>query len=371
VVGQVGFSCALLLWGGLFLRSLDAAARVDPGLDPSGVVIGRVVLGSEVEPAARMALLDELRARVAAIPGVQSHGVATIVPLSFTGREEMRMPIDVDPADQRGRWVMVNRLGPGWLETVRIPLVAGRDFSSADRIGAPRVAIVNETAARQFWNGDAIGRRIGGAEVIGIARDSKYWTLGETIQPVVYTAQDQRPEAEVTLFMRTADVARGMTALRAEISRADPATFVDVRPMSDAVAAALVPARIGAILTGTFGAVGALLAMMGIYGLISFSVAERTREIGIYKAIGASTSRIVLLALSGTILPAVTGIAAGLGLGLLGARALAGFIVGVSPYDPVTMMGTVAVVLGAVVVASARPTLRAIRIDPLVILKVD
>jgi predicted permease len=371
VVGQVGLSCALLLWGGLFMRSLGAAARVDPGLDPSGVVIGRVVFGSDMEPAARTALLDELRARVAAIPGVQSQGVATIVPLSFTGREEMRMPIDTDLADQRGRWVMVNRVGPGWLETVRIPLLAGRDFSAADRVGTPRVAIVNETAARQFWNGNAIGRRIGGAEVIGVARDSKYWTLGETIQPVVYTAQDQRPETEVTLFMRTANVAQGIAALRAEISRLDPAKFVDVQPMTDAVGAALLPARVGAILTGTFGAVGALLAMMGIYGLISFSVAERTREIGIYKAIGASTGRVVLLTMSGTLLPVTAGVAAGLGLGLLGARALAGFIVGISPYDPLTMIATVALVLATVALASALPTLRAVRIDPQVILRVE
>jgi hypothetical protein len=324
-----------------------------------------------MEPATRTALLDELRARVAAIPGVQSQGVATIVPLSFTGREEMRMPIDSDPADQRGRWVMVNRVGPGWLETVRIPLLAGRDFSAADRVGTPRVAIVNETAARQFWNGNALGRRIGGAEVIGVARDSKYWTLGETIQPVVYTAQDQRPEAEVFLFMRTANVAQGIAALRAEIGRLDPATFVDVRPMSDAVAAALLPARVGAILTGSFGAVGALLAMMGIYGLISFSVAERRREIGIYRAIGASTRSVVILTMSGTLVPVSAGIAAGLGLGLLGARALAGFIVGISPYDPLTMAATVTLVLATVAVASALPTLRAVRIDPLVVLKVD
>jgi predicted permease len=371
VVGQVGLSCALLLWGGLFARSLNAASQIDPGFDPAGIVIGRLTFGSRLEPSARTALLDELRVRIAAVPGVSSLGVATIVPLSFTGREEMRMRTGEDPPDSRGRWVMVNRLGPGWYETLRIPLVAGRDFSPADRVGTPRVAIVNETLARQFWNGDAIGKRIGDAEVIGIARDSKYWTLGETILPVVYTAHDQRPERQVTLFMRTSDVAAGTKALRAEINRLDPTTFVDVQPMTDAVAAALVPARLGAIMTGTFGAIGALLAMMGIYGLVAFSVAERTREIGIRKAIGASTSAVVVLMMAGALIPAGVGLLGGLGLGYAGARALRGFIIGVAPHDPLTMVLAGAVVIATVVVASALPARRAARIDPLVTLKVE
>ncbi len=371
VVGQVGLSCALLLWGGLFTRSLSAAGRVDPGFDPSGVVLGRLTFGSDMDLGAQLALLSELRLRASAIPGVQSLGLGKIVPLSFMGREETRMRTESDPADQRGRWVMVNRIGPGWLKTLKIPLIVGRDFSAGDRPGAPRVVIVNETLARQFWNGEALGKRLGDADVVGVVRDSKYWTLGETVLPAVYTAYEQRPESEVTVFIRTSDVSGGVKALRAEISRLDPSKFVDVQPMTDAVAAALVPARLGAILTGTFGAVGALLAMMGIYGLVAFSVAERRREIGIRKAIGASPSKVIRLLMSGTMIPAATGIAVGLSLGVLGARALAGFIVGVSPYDPMTMVGTIALVLGTVALASALPAMRAARIDPLVTLKAE
>jgi ABC-type antimicrobial peptide transport system permease subunit len=233
------------------------------------------------------------------------------------------------------------------------------------------VAIVNETLARQFWNGDALGRRVGDAEVIGVARDSKYWTLGETILPVVYTAQDQRPETSVILFMRTSDVTGGIRALRAEMSRLDPARFVDVQPMTDAVAAALVPARVGAILTGTFGAVGALLAMMGIYGLVSFSVAERKREIGIRKAIGATPSMVVLQTMSGTMIPVAVGIAGGLGLGVLGARALGGFIVGIPTHDPLTMVTTTALILGTVLVASALPAVQAAKVDAMAVMRVD
>ena len=129
--------------------------------------------------------------------------LAEVVPLAFSGREEMRMRTESDPLDQPGRWVLVNRVGPGWFRTVRIPLLVGRDFTFDDRAGAPRVAVVNETAARQFWSGDALGKRIHDAEVIGVVADSKYWSLGEEIRPTVYTAYYQRPEREITIFLRT------------------------------------------------------------------------------------------------------------------------------------------------------------------------
>ena len=130
------------------------------------------------------------------------------------------------------------------------------------------MVVVNESAARQFWNGNAIGRRIDNREVVGVVRDSKYWTIGETVRPLVYTAYLQRPELEVDLFVRTSDLAGTAKALRAEIARLDPAMFVDVKPLGDAVAVALIPAQVGAVLTSGFGALGTLLAMMGIYGLV-------------------------------------------------------------------------------------------------------
>ena len=157
--------------------------------------------------------------------------------------------------------------------------------------GSQRVIIVNETAARQFWNGDALGKRLNDAEIVGIVRDSKYWTLGETIRPTVYTAYPQRIESTVELFVRTSDMAGTMKALRAEIRRLDPGMIIEVRPMNEDVGAAFLPTRIGAIATSAFGALGALLAMMGIYGLVAFSVSQRQREIGVRKAIGATTSR--------------------------------------------------------------------------------
>lgn len=372
VVGQVGLSCALLLWGGLFARSLSNSQRIDIGFDPTDVLLATLEFSENTtQSGAILPLVDGLHERTRGYPGVASQGLARIVPLAFMGREEMRMRTEADPMDQPGRWVLVNRIGPGWFETVRIAVQAGRDFSTADRPGSPRVVIVNETLARQFWNGDALGKRLDGAEVVGIVRDSKYWTLGETVRPTVYTAYRQRPEREVSLFVRTADLAGTARTLRAEASRLDPTMFVDVRSMSEAVGASLIPAQAGAAVTTAFGALGAFLAMMGIYGLVAFTVAQRTREIGIRKAVGATTRDIVTLVVSGSAIPVGIGLVAGLVIGTLGAVALRSFIVGVSPVDPLTLTGTVLLVVGSTLAASALPALRAARVDPLKALKIE
>jgi predicted permease len=372
VVGQVGLSCALLLWSGLFIRSLSNAQGIDPGFNPAGIVLGHLQLDEDATTSDAIApLLADLQSRIQAMPGVQSQGMAKIVPLALMGREEMRMRLDTDPLDQRGPMVLVNRVSPGWFRTVQIPLLAGRDFTEDDRVGAPGVVIVNETAARQFWNGDFVGKRVDNREVVGVVRDSKYWTIGETARPLVYTAYLQRPEREVSVFVRTSDTAGTAKALRAEIARMDPAIVVDVRQMTDAVAVALVPAQLGAALTSGFGVLGTLLAMMGIYGLVAFTVAQRTRELGIRKAVGATSGDIVRLVIYGTAVPVGIGLVSGVGLGTLGAVALRSFIVGVSPLDPLAIAATTVLVVGTTLAASALPALRAASVDPLKALKTE
>ena len=372
VVGQVGLSCALLLWGGLFLRSLSNAQNVDIGMDPNGVLIARLEFEEESARSGSIApFLRGLHERIDVMPGVETQGLAKVVPLTFSGREEMRMRTESDPLDRPGRWVLVNRIGPGWFQTVRIPILVGRDFTFDDRAGAPRVAVVNETAARQFWNGDALGKRIHDADVIGVVADSKSWSLGEEIRPTVYTAYYQRPEREITIFLRTSNLAAATKALRTDIGRLDPTLYADIKPMTDALSPSLVPAQAGAAVTSGFGALGAILAMMGIYGLVAFTVAQRTREIGIRKAVGAGTPAIVMLIVSGTARPVAIGLIGGLALGILGARALSGLVVGVSAVDPLTLAGTTVLVVGTTLAASALPALRAARIDPLGALKTE
>jgi ABC-type antimicrobial peptide transport system permease subunit len=171
--------------------------------------------------------------------------------------------------------------------------------------------------------------------------------------------------------VRTADTAGTAKALRAEMARLDPTAFVDVRQMTDAVAVALVPAQVGAALTSGFGVLGTLLAMMGIYGLVAFTVAQRTRELGIRKAVGATQSDIVGLVISGSAVPVGIGLVSGLGLGTLGAVALRSFIVEVSPIDPLAIGVTTVLVVGTTLAASALPALRAARVDPLKALKAE
>ena len=208
VVGQVGLSCALLLWGGLFARSLLNAHRIDPGFEPAGVVLAQLQLDEEaIKSGASVALLRDLQSRIGAIPGVESQGLAKIIPLALLGREEMKMRTETDSRDRPGRWVLVNRVTTEWFRTVRIPLLAGRDFTADDRPGSPRCRhrernarerVLERRRARQAPGRRGSGRRRGRQQDTGrLAKPSGH---------LVYTAYAQRPETEVELFVRTSDI---------------------------------------------------------------------------------------------------------------------------------------------------------------------
>jgi putative ABC transport system permease protein len=251
--------------------------------------------------------------------------------------------------------------------------LAGRDFTWEDRTGAPDVAIVNETFARHIWNGQAVGQRLRmserSVEVVGVVRDSKYWTLGETTGPTVFLPFQQHYFRYVTFHVKTAARPAATALITSELRRLAPEASVEFSPMSDVFSVAVFPARVGAALTGAFGALATLLAALGVYGLVAFSVAQRTAEIGVRKALGAGAIDLVRLILSENLWLAGIGLAVGLGLGTLGASALRSFITGVSPIDPLTLAGTVMLVVLVVVLASASPALRAVRVSPLVVLR--
>jgi predicted permease len=372
VVWQVAVCTLLLVCGGLFARSLARAAGIDPGFDPNGVLVADIDLGEIVDGAeASDAVFVELQRRIEQVPGVGSAGMASIIPLALLGREEFRITtVDTDSSEGRP-WVKGNLLTPGWFGTVRIPLLAGRDFTWQDREGAARVAIVNETLARLLWKGNAVGKRLTSpdVEIVGVVADSKYYTIGETISPMLYRPYRQRLVTAMNLHIRTTNMAVATQAVRSELRRLAPGTAADIRPMAQAVAVATMPARVGALVTGAFGVIAALLATMGIYGLVSFAVLQRMKEIGIRKAIGARTSQIVRLIVGGSVALVSVGLAVGLALGILGAWALGGFIVETPPADPLTLVGVAMLVMSAAVIASAMPALRAARVDPLVVLR--
>ncbi len=379
VVGQVAVCTMLLIWSGLFLRSLGNIGAVDPGFDPHGVLLARIELDELAHDRTfGEQLFLDLEQHVQAAPAVASAGLAAVVPLSLDN-EEFDVTRDRTPGgdgSQVRRRVFANRLTPGWFETMRIPFVAGRDFTPNDRAGAPPVAIVNETLARQFWDGEAIGRQVTipgpsdrVAEVVGIVRDSKYWTLGEDVAPTIYLPFRQSYASWMTLHVRTGD-RQGTTRVITEyMRRQSPGIFVDITTLDDTVANALFPARVGAWVTAAFGIVAMSLAGLGVYGLVAFSVAQRTREIGLRKAIGADTWDLVRLIVGENLLLTLAGFAAGTVLGVLGANVLRTFIAGVSPMDPLALTASAMLVCGAALAASAFPAARAALVNPLVVFR--
>jgi predicted permease len=373
VVSQIAACSALLVWSGLFARSLGRVADVDPGFDPTGVLLARIEFDDLThDPTQTAQTVVEMQQRLEQAPNVESVGVSTVVPLSLEN-EKFDVMLDGSSTGAQRVRVMANRLTPGWFETVRISLLAGRDFTWDDRAGAPDVVIVNETFARRFWNGDAVGQRLRAfqrdVQVVGVVRDSKYWTLGETVAPTIYLPFQQHYFQYVTFHLRTANRAVATALLTNELRRLAPAVSAHFSPMSDVLSVAVFPARIGAAVSGAFGALAMVLAALGVYGLVAFSVAQRTTEIGVRKAIGAKPTDLVRLILSENVLLAGGGLVVGLGLGTLGANLLRSFITGVSPIDPLTLAGTAMLVMVVALLASASPVLRALRVSPLVVLR--
>lgn len=378
IVGQVSVSAVLLVWSGLFAQSLLQSRSVDPGFDPSGVLLADVQLVDDRPGGMERgeATFVELQNRVRELPDVEQAGWSSVVPLALLGNERFKISKVDAPQDVQGTWIVASRLSPGWFATVRIPIMSGRDFTWQDRAGAPAVVIVNETLARQFWNGAAVGQQIrhGSTDstVVGIVRDSKYWTLGEPTSPTVYMPFRQALAAyPPTLHVRTANPRATAERIRQAVQDLVPGAPVQLKSMPDAVAVAVMPARVGAMVTGAFGLLGALLATMGVYGLISYIVVQRTREMAIRRAIGASTGHIVGLVVGSTAKLTAVGLIVGVALGSLTAPLFGGLLVNVSPRDPLTLIMTSLALLGTAVLASAAPAVRAARLDPIASLKAE
>ena len=291
--------------------------------------------------------------------------------------EKFRVTSADAPADERGPFVYANRLGPGWFDALRIPIVAGRDFTWQDRVGTPSVAIVNETLARQFWNGAAVGRTLRfhskTAEVVGVVRDTKSTGRSEKRSRRRCTSRSGRSRRDSRKHFRAYRWIRaGRPSVYARTFKSIlPGAVPKIRPMRDAVAVAVLPARIAAIVTGAFGLVGAALATLGVYGLISFIVVQRSREVAIRRAVGAETRHILGTVGGSSLRLTLVGLTLGLAIGSLSAPLLGSLLVDVSPRDPLALVATAAIVCATAALACVRPTLHAMRLDPLSALKAE
>jgi predicted permease len=271
-------------------------------------------------------------------------------------------------------------VSPGFFNSMKIPLVEGRDFDWHDDSTAPKVMIVNQEFARRFLpNRNVIGHKVHGwgewFTIVGVAKDSKYHRVTENPQPYFYISIRQifRPEYGLTFHVRTAgSVNEAIAAVRREAASVDPAiTIFDAEPMSEYISASLYGAKISANLLTLLSAIGLLLAAMGLYGVMAYSVAQRTREFGVRVAMGAKPRDIMRLILRESSMLTICGMVAGLILAALSTRLVADAIYGISPLDPLTY-GAVVLVLAAVgFAASYVPAHRAAKVDPMVALRYE
>jgi predicted permease len=381
VVAQVAGSLVLLIGAGLLLRSLANAKALDPGFDPNGVLVLSVDLGSAGYDEARGArFYAELRERLERVPGVEAASVASALPLSLGGERRGLRVIGYEPGPGEDMEVHSSIVGPGYFETMRTPLVRGRGFEAGDTSGAPGVVVVNEAFVRRYWPGrDGLGERLVSGdrrgeislEVIGVARDGKYTSLGEDPTPFVFYPHRQLHRPEMSVVVRAqGDPLALVPAVRRELAALDGSLPVyDVRTLVAHLGTALFPARAAATLLGLTGALALLLAAVGLYGVLSYAVSLRTREIGLRVALGAERVDVAALVVGRGLRLAGAGVTIGLALAFGVTRFLAFLLYGTSPLDPLTFAAVPALLLSVAVLAAWEPARRALRVDPAVCLR--
>src|SRR5215472_16370750 len=385
VVAQVAGSLVLLIVAGLFVRSLANAEKMNLGFNPDHVLdlsVDVEQVGYK-EPQARVAYRD-IDKRLAALPGVQSVAEAFIVPMGYVSAND-RIWIQEHPyeAGQQPVDVSYNQVTPSYFDTVQMQLLRGRKFSDADSEKAPPVAMINETMAKKFWpNEDALGKHFGVKgvngpfmEVVGIVQDAKIENPTANPPPFYYLPFEQSYNSLRTIHVRSSvppeSLALQIQAVIHEVVPDVPIT--QVKTMNEALQGAngFFLFRFGAQLTTTMGLLGLALAVVGIYSVVSYAAAQRTQEIGIRVAMGASSHDILRMVLRQGLTVVGVGFAVGLALAFAGTRVISGLIIGIKPTDPLTFAVVLGLLAGIALFACWVPAHRATRIDPLVALRYE
>ena len=377
VVGQIALSMVALVAAGLFLRAVERGLHADPGFRTDGALVATYDLSlGGYDPSRGLAFDRRLLDRMAAIPGCQGAGITSFVPLGLSGggsgygvTVEGYVPRAEEDPEQE---IVGDAISPGFLKTLGIPLIGGREFTAEDGEGTPPVVVVNQALARRYWPGqDPLGRRlrIGDTwrEVVGVARDAKYRQLDEEVEPLIYLPLFQHYQRMVTVVLRTAgDPGAAWPSLERAFADVDPNLAVfQVRTLEDHVASSFFAQRIAALLLAVFGGLALFLAALGLYGLLSYAVSQRRAELGLRTALGATPGDLLRL-VSGQGLALVgLGCAIGIAAAFAAARALSSLLLGVSASDPAAYAGVAVVLFAVGGVACAIPARRAMRTDPL------
>jgi len=378
VIGQVALSLMLLVGAGLFLGTLRNLLNTDLGYNRHNVLLVHAgMMQSNVPRAQRPRVYDDIVERLRAIPGVESAASSNLTPISGSAWNELVSPEGYTPKSESDALVYFNRISPGYFATMGQPLVLGRDFSEHDNAGAPRVMVIDESAARRFFGRvNPLGKRITGDEpgtqsvyqVIGVVKDIKYKRVDEEhlLAAYVPSAQDTDPWSEVSFEIRSAvPVETFIPAVRAAIGQADSGISLEFRNFETQVNDSLLQPRMVALLSSFFGGLALLLAMIGLYGVTAYSVARRQSEIGIRMALGAQAGSVVWLVLREVAVILVIGTALGLAASLATGRLVASLLYGIKP-DAAAPFAIAALVLAiATGIAAYLPAHRASRLDPM------
>jgi putative ABC transport system permease protein len=375
VIAETALALLLLIGAGLMLKSLARLRAVDPGFDPSNVLTMQMRLPDRryPTPEKQRAFYHGMLERVQAIPGVQAAGMSSSLPLidSYTATDVGLRESDSSIATS------YDDVSPGYFQAMRIRVLAGRGFTEADSDKAPLVAIVNDKFARKYWpKSDPIGKRF--------HSDDKWWTVvGRTAnvldqelrseqEPTIYFPYSQytRPVASLAVRASAADMTRIAQAIRSAILAVDPNQAVyDIRPMRTVIARSLNGDRITSALCAVFAGIALMLASIGIYGVVSFLVTERTREIGIRMALGAQRGDVSRLVIGRGMWLVLAGLAIGLMASAGATQLLAGELYGVKPLDPSIYLGLAAFLGTVALAANYLPARRAARVDPMIALR--
>ena len=383
VVSQIAMSFLLLVGALLFARSLNNLAGLDAGFRQSGILVTDIDFTPlNLAKLARLAFSNNLLKRVRAIPGVDAAAIAAVVPLSGNGINQDIFWGDAGEPEGEAPVATINRVSPGFFETLQTGMLNGRDFDEHDAANSPKVAIVNQTFAKKFANGaNPVGMKFRirsletvstPYEVIALVKDTKYGQLRENFQPIAYLAiaQFDHPDTDAQILMRSnAPLTKLMSAVKSAANEVNPNMDISFVTFHKMIEDGLLRDRLMARLSGFFGLLAVVLAVIGLYGVISYMVARRRSEIAIRVALGARRESIVKLVMGEAGVLLGVGLVIGTVLALAGGKAAASLLFGLKPWDVATFvlaLGLLAVVATA---ASLLPAARAARSDPMVALR--
>jgi macrolide transport system ATP-binding/permease protein len=378
VVGQVALSVVLLIGAGLFLRSLQHAGSVDVGFSTApAAVIGLDFRSSGYDDDRARAAAADLVRRIAELPGVDRAGGTARLPLGFgIIRRGFEIPGVEPPTGGDYHGIEYTPVTAGFLEALGVPVQQGRTIDAGDRAGAQRVALVTRAGAERFWPGESpVGRTIrtarqgeaGDILIVGVTGDIKIHTLGESPQPYLFVPAAQEPVSTMRIIARgSAPVPQLIAAMRAEVRAAYPDLFIaESHALSDHIATVFFLPRMAALMLSLVGGLGLTLAVLGLYGVVSYDVARRAREMGIRLALGAQPFAVVRLVMVSGLGIVAAGAVIGIAVATGVMRFLQNFLFGIGWADPVTFIGVPALLGTVAAVAALVPALRASRVDPL------